>query len=325
MTPDPNPETIAEHASHPGGPTTPARRGAMRLHPSLTVLLRRDGTVQLGWDPDTALLLRPPDTVPTPALLTLLRLLGGKHTRAEVVSHATELGIDPRVCAAILDELGGAGLIVPVVDRAGPSAVRVHGRGPLADLICAALAGSGVRLSRSADGHRAGIHDRRAEVRRWNCELVVLTDDLVADPPLVTALLDLRVPHLQVRIRDGRGVVGPLVLPGRTSCLRCADLTRCDYDRDWPHLAAQLLGRAGYARPAAVQATAAITLAELDVVLDGAPNVVPAILDATLELDLRTNQLRRRQWHRHRLCDCARSGAAARTVAGEPSLPIGRQ
>ena len=33
---------------------------------------------------------------------------------------------------------------------------------------------------------------------------------------------------------------GPLVLPGRTSCLRCADLTRRDADPQWPMVLAQL-------------------------------------------------------------------------------------
>ncbi len=42
--------------------------------------------------------------------------------------------------------------------------------------------------------------------------------------------------HLLVAVREATGVVGPLVLPGRTPCLRCLDLTRSDLDPAWPLL-----------------------------------------------------------------------------------------
>src|SRR5690606_38112452 len=74
------------------------------------------------------------------------------------------------------------------------------------------------------------------------CDLVVLTDALMADPRLSVDLVLRRVPHLQVRVRDGVGVVGPLVLPGETSCLRCADLTRTGFEAAWPHRPAALGG-----------------------------------------------------------------------------------
>lgn len=281
-------------------------RGTLLLNPSLPLLLRGDGTVQLGWAPETAVLLRPPPEATGPALVALLRLLDGQHTRSAVVWRAAALGISPESAWAILDELETAGLLVRVADREGPNSIRVHGRGPLADLIYEGLAGTGVRLSRSADGHRVS-----ADAYQWHCELVVLTDTLVIEPRLVNALMRNRIAHLQVRIRDGRGVVGPLVLPGRTSCLRCADLTRCDYDPEWPHLAAQLLSRVGYAKPAVVRATAALALAELDAVLDGSPRATPAVLDATLELDLQSCRLQRRRWRRHPLCGCTRPAGEA--------------
>jgi hypothetical protein len=155
-----------------------------------------------------------------------------------------------------------------------------------------------VRVSRS---HSQG---RRALVADWKVDLVVLADDLVVEPRLTQALVVARVPHLQVRLRDGKGIVGPLVLPGSTSCLRCADLTRCDFDAEWPHLAAQLLGRVGYADTATVQATAAVALGQLEIVLAGSPGAAPPVLDATVEVDLTTHTLGLRRWERHELCDC---------------------
>jgi hypothetical protein len=50
-------------------------------------------------------------------------------------------------------------------------------------------------------------------------DLVVLSDYLVTDPRMLRDLHSQRVPHLPVRVRDGTGLVGPLVIPGATSCL----------------------------------------------------------------------------------------------------------
>jgi hypothetical protein len=50
-------------------------------------------------------------------------------------------------------------------------------------------------------------------------DLVVLSDYLVADPRMVRDLHSRGVPHLAVRVRDGTGLMGPLVIPGVTSCL----------------------------------------------------------------------------------------------------------
>jgi len=47
----------------------------------------------------------------------------------------------------------------------------------------------------------------------------VLSDFLVTDPRVVRELHTARVAHLPVRLRDGAGLVGPLVIPGVTSCL----------------------------------------------------------------------------------------------------------
>ncbi len=50
-------------------------------------------------------------------------------------------------------------------------------------------------------------------------DLVVLADYLIADPRMVRDLHSQGVAHLAVRVRDGTGLVGPLVIPGMTSCL----------------------------------------------------------------------------------------------------------
>ncbi len=51
------------------------------------------------------------------------------------------------------------------------------------------------------------------------------------------------LPHIGVIFGDERVLVSPVVVPGRTACLRCADLWRRDADPHWPVLATQLVER----------------------------------------------------------------------------------
>ena len=116
-----------------------------------------------------------------------------------------------------------------------------------------------------------------------------------------------RVPHLAVSASEAIGVVGPLVLPGRSACLRCLDLTRAERDPAWPLILAQLSAQAGADPPGcdtvlatmvAAQAVAQ-TLAFID--QDGQ---APAVINGTLELVLPGWQWRRRTWPPHPQCGC---------------------
>lgn len=268
------------------------------LHPRVLILVRPSGEVQLGWDPEGALLLRPPDLDPA-AVLAFLRLLDGLCTRPQLLWRAGECGIEAARAAALLDEIDAAGLLIqPERPAARIRTIRVHGLGPLSDAICTGLRGYGLQPTRSR-GYRPGALETA-----WRADLIVLGDTLMPDPRLVQDLVRLRIPHLPVRIRDDKGVIGPLVLPGATSCLRCTDLIRCEYDSAWPRLAAQLLDRVGHAAPSGIAATAALALRELEVILRCSPRRWPDTWNATLELDLDRYVLRQRPWPRHPACGC---------------------
>ncbi|MEU6829256.1 hypothetical protein ABZ894_11465 [Nocardia beijingensis] len=275
-----------------------------RLRPRVTVLVRPTGVVQLGCDPETAVVLDP-DGMDAETVVAFLRLLDGLRTKPQIIWRAGECGIDAERAVALLTLVDEAGLLDHPEERAGHvRAVRVHGLGPLSDAVSAGLRALGIRPSRSRD-YPSGP----ATVRSWGADLVVLADTLMPDPRLVSDLVLHRIPHLQLRIRDSKGVVGPLVLPGVTSCLRCADLIRAQNDTDWPHLAAQLLGRVGHASPAGIAATTAIALTELETIIECSPRRAPATLNATLELDLDSHTLDRRGWDRHPDCGCAHVSA----------------
>lgn len=275
------------------------------LDPAMPVLVRPDGAVQVGWDPRRAVLVHPPRGWTAAALARLLRAL---HTPTPLSNLQRQAGRCGPVDAA---ELGD--LIAQLVDagvatrghrqRPGRSAsVRVHGRGPLSDLLADALRCSGARIRRSSQPHGAAT--------LAGTDLVVLSDYLVTDPHLVRELHNQGVPHLPVRVRDGAGLVGPLVVPGVTSCLGCADLHRRDRDPAWPAIAVQLRDTVGTADRATLLATTALALSQVDRVIGAihgfrrpAPEPPPA-LNATLEFDIHAGSIVARHWARHPLCPC---------------------
>jgi hypothetical protein len=135
-------------------------------------------------------------------------------------------------------------------------------------------------------------------------DLVVLARAWAASDPLVAGVHRAGVPHLVAAVRGETGVVGPLVVPGVTSCLRCADLHRRDADPRWPRLAAQLT--ATDAPPSGTTVTCLLTAvtAALQVLayLDGSG--APATLDATVELRPPDLVPRIRRWSPHPACGC---------------------
>jgi bacteriocin biosynthesis cyclodehydratase domain-containing protein len=272
------------------------------LNPALPVLVRPDGTVQVGWDPRRAMLVRPPDGLTAGALADLLRTMQSGISVSEVCTLALNRGItDPAAMTALVESLAQTGLVTTSRPRTRSASIRIHGRGPLSDLLASALRCSGARVRNSSLSHAA--------VTPATTDLVVFTDFLVADPRVVRELHDAKVSHLPVRMRDGTGLIGPLVIPGVTSCLGCADLHRSDRDADWPAVAAQLRGTVGSADRATVLATAALALDQVhrvikaidDAASEGEP---PPTLDTTLEFDVSTGTTTARRWSRHPRCDC---------------------
>jgi bacteriocin biosynthesis cyclodehydratase domain-containing protein len=115
-----------------------------------------------------------------------------------------------------------------------------------------------------------------------------------------------RVPHLAVMAGEAIGVVGPLVVPGRTACLLCLDYVRAGNDPAWPLILSQIRQRrpeppacdAVLATAVAVQAAAqALTAIEKGPMATAATN-------GTLELVLPDWRWRRRTWPPHPACPC---------------------
>ena len=237
-------------------------------------------------------------------------------------------------CAALAHGYGDGGAAVLARRRA--AFVRVHGADRVGACVTTFLAASGVawvscqdaRTAEAADvtpaglaaadvgtGRAAGVaravHRVAPEVRtaddaRRLPDLAVITGR--PDPLLLAALIRHRVPHLVVGADEAIGVVGPLVIPGRSACARCIDLSKAARDPAWPAILAQASGHGGL--PAATQAcdtalaaaTAALATAQALMFIDRAGP--PAAVNGALELVLPGWQWQRRTWPPHPACSC---------------------
>jgi hypothetical protein len=222
-----------------------------------------------------------------------------------------------------------------VLANRAAAAVVVHGTGRLPVAVGALLAGANVGRVTIYDSGEVHRHDSAPggllatdEGRRFNeaahdairraapgvdttsigpserPDLVVLAGVAPIGPELRQRLHAEGTAHLSCRTGADEAVVGPLVLPGLTSCLACADLTRLDRDPAWSMLAVQLCTPRPHAGPsdlALMNLTASIAALQALAYLDGEE---PTTLSATLELILPDWRVRRRSWRPHHDCEC---------------------
>jgi bacteriocin biosynthesis cyclodehydratase domain-containing protein len=156
-----------------------------------------------------------------------------------------------------------------------------------------------VRLSRAAGEADAepGPGER--------ADLVILAGRPSAE--LGDRLTRAQVPHLAVLAGEAIGIVGPLVVPGRTACLRCLDYVRAGNDPAWPLILAQLATRRP--EPPACDAVLAASVAaqaagQALTAIDKAP-IASAAANGTLEMVLPDWRWRRRSWPQHPACPCS--------------------
>ncbi|MBP2370731.1 hypothetical protein [Pseudonocardia parietis] len=188
------------------------------------------------------------DDLSPAAAAALDRLTGGACDVGGLLAGAPP-GPDRDALAALLCVLLRAGLLTDpdlaarVRRRRESALVEVRGDSALGVAVVAGLARAGVGAVDPRVGGRAGPGDVAAGLapsdtgRERAAALRTLLDDAGAAavpagrvPPDLVVLAggpapgpDGAVEHLVVTLRNGLGVVGPLVLPGRGPCLRCPD------------------------------------------------------------------------------------------------------
>ncbi len=265
----------------------------------------------------------------------VIRLLDGSRDRDQLIAEASRRGVPPPVAERIIGLLAAAGAVVdfpsevlralppelrqqllPVLAttsvseqdsdggasrlaRRSSCTVQVAGAGLLAELVADLLTRSGLAA--------AGPGGGREQVSP--ADLLVLVGR--RSPAETAELLRQRQAYLSVYADEAIGVVGPLVQPGVTACLRCIDLARAQRDAAWPLILAQLTERT--ANPPGCDAVLATSVAgqaaaQAIAFADRSP-LAQATASATLELVLPSWQWRRRSWPPHPACTCGSYGA----------------
>lgn len=352
------------------------------LKPALRRLWRADDAIQLGTDPEQAVVLRGVDGTAS----AVLALMDGTRDADEIVAVAERNGVpeaDVRRFFALLEsvnalddaaiaprgrtdaerqrlepDLAALTLLAPrpgggarLLDSRRATRVLVAGAGRVGSLVASLLAAAGIGHVAIRDGRvalagdavpggllpgdrgtaravaavaaakRAGSPSVEGAVRAPNaldCQaadfaVIALDGELAPDPGLLDLVSGAGLPYLLTYVRDTCGVVGPLVVPGRTACPRCLDRHRTERDPGWPMLASQLLGGPRGTPPCDVTLAtglAAVTAGQVLTFL--ADRAESRCVNATLELRLPAWTLRRRAWGPHPDCPCAAGSAAER-------------
>jgi hypothetical protein len=185
----------------------------LRIDPAVPPVWSTPDRLQFGLDPVLAVL----DPVP----------LG-----AERVVHALTLGTSRRALEAIAAE-GGVDDLDGLLDRLAPAMLRRGAPAPAPLRVAIDAPEDLATLLRPllVPVEPDGVPD----------VVVVAAHHLIPPAATVRRLAD-DIPHVGLVFGDQAAVVGPLVLPGRTPCLRCADEHRLA-DPTWRAVAAQLLRR----------------------------------------------------------------------------------
>lgn len=302
------------------------------------------------------------------ALLDLLRsvaVLDDANARPQRLTALERARLEPDLATlTLLTTQPGDG--VACLERRRAASVLVIGAGRVGSLVAALLGAAGVghiairdtRLAEPSDAVPGGVTPRddgqpralaamdaarRAGAASVDGALrppssgdcsgadfaVLATDGAFTAPAEVVDVLGaVGLPYLVTGVRETYGVVGPLVIPGRSSCPRCHDLHRAERDPCWPMLAAQLAAEPRDGTVACdvtlAAGVAALSAGQVLAHLIG-PGLTRAV-DATLELRLPEWTVRRRVWTPHPECACgAATGAGfalpAPTRPAPPAAP----
>lgn len=255
------------------------------------------------------------------------RVIGGKSTRPNAAKRSPAQVLRRRALAQVL-VAGHAWLGVPIAAALATAGIghidpAIDGwTGPL-DAVIGGLLPADVNRSRAsaaADAVRRAAPEAHVAPLRAGTATFVVRVGTRPGSALATRGVRLRAaPRLDVYLRDGTVIVGPLVTPTSSPCGQCLELHRRDRDAAWPALAAQLAtGRETIEACAVTTALAGAAYAAGEVLsfIDGGPvHTAGAVVEVT-----GAGHTRRRTWPPHPRCDCSR-GRRSSTRGGYLDRP----
>lgn len=302
-------------------PSTVSVAARPRLVPGVPVLPLRDGTVQVGCDPDRGVRLPAGGS----ATHRFLRDLTGDHTPEELSRRA---GLSPQAVDDLLAALAEHRLLAARpesdVPLHGLDVARVVGDVPWVDSLVAEMLDRGVGVVHVVDPTGRAATTPLGRTRRYGpapaatdrvrvvdypersrlppgTPTVIVSSRLEVAAETIEALVRHDDPHVLARPRPEGVLLGPFVVPGRTSCTACADLARATRDPSWPEQLATL-ARTRAVVPASLVGWAVTTLvAQLACWASGG---APDLVDRTVEMGLPDWRQQWRAWRPHPGCGC---------------------
>ncbi|UYN84823.1 MAG: hypothetical protein KIT89_06625 [Microcella sp.] len=222
----------------------------LRLDDRRPIVWRTPHCVQIGVDPVAAVL----DGV-SDGDARLIAALGVGASREALRALGAQAEVPPHRVDEVLTALA------PALERE-QRAPRAAQRPPLA------IVGSGAMAARVAGvlgeaGHPVAVGASVERVGGRRPAAAVLVSAHVVDPLAHQRWLRRDIAHLPIVFGEVAVTIGPLVVPGRTACLTCAERHRAARDEAWPAIAAQLWGRSASTETVALATEAAIEAARL--------------------------------------------------------------
>lgn len=299
-----------------------------RLRADHPLLRRDDGQLQLGIG-EHAVLLGPVSA----ELIAWLRRFDGAHEWCRLQELAEDLAVEPARAHRLVHRIAAAGALDDAA--AMPDSLRWRDRREREDM-AGDIAAAGFAYGSSATANL--VVERRLRVRiavdgsgllaqavreavdasgmLSTCEedadlfIRTVSHPALADPEATGA-------HLPVSVFGDAGTAGPIVIPGRTGCLRCLHLHRRDADPSWPLLVLQLEQAAGRMDPLPVDRLLARATATAAVLLvrrwADDPLAPESWAGQVLEVHLPDAAIIRRPAPPHALCGCIWPVDRART------------
>lgn len=220
----------------------------LRLDPSIPSVWRSPTSLQYGVEPPRAVV----DDV---------------GTGIERMIHALEIGTTARA----LEVLGGVDAATRLLETLGP--VLREARTPAGTVVPPEIRIRSASIEAIRAHLRVLAPDAAPAVHRDPTRPGLLVVDHVVAPSEHLAWMREDRPHLAIVLGEDSILVGPLVVPGRTGCLRCRDLHRRDADPAWPAIASQLVDRPAAAGDDPILLAGALALGMSAIVRGAGPGV----------------------------------------------------
>ncbi|WP_214412740.1 ThiF family adenylyltransferase [Sphaerisporangium fuscum] len=144
-------------------------------------------------------------------------------------------------------------------------------------------------------------------------DLVVLAPVGPLDGVVTRELVTQQIPHLLATAGEGVGSVGPLVLPGHTSCLHCLELIRRDRDPSWPVIRIRLGGFPAGEIACDTVVSTLVAAQATGHVLGFVDGLEPTVTNSTVDV-MPDWGWKKRTWSAHPQCRCSRNQFSSLTM-----------